>query len=715
MRHFSEVYRHLRRKNWRQYALLAGCTFFSVLLITAYACMMRSPTVLTILPEGGDSRKQVMMVFVLAVLGCAVFTTYASGLFFRQKSREIGTFLALGATRHQLKTELSKELALLSLGSCAAGALLGVPLSWGIWQIFRTMIVDTEEMVLRFDAQAYLFALAFSVFVILMLFLMGWRSIRRTNIIDIVQESHKSEPIRAVPRWYGPVGVLLIALGGFLGYFMSSFFVKVLHWYAPSVVDALFYLPALIGLYILLLHTVVNGWGGKKKQYRDLISTSMMKFQGRQTVRNMLVMTVLLAGAYFASFYAPMMLSSSGTSVASRPYDYLYHYRCDQDMIGQNDVAQLAQKHNVDITTWVTATGSILGTDGMEHIETESSIGVTYTEEYRELLQSATFLPERAYNAITSQKIDLAPGTCANVLDDDGGSSYLSGGDVTHLTNMVTGKTLDVTPAEPLSYTMLLGCYVLDDRDYEAISAGLTGQWQEDYVLFNVTDVEASFPFAKALFYDIVDHSGPEVEVFDAWDPVARQIAIEETGSYFCDPESLEESGTSSIDYDKPDSTEFRTSWKYMPQFKILDETELVKTMAVFLMLFIFIAIVCFAAVIVISFTRCMTIGMTNARVYDDLRHLGAPRSYLYRSVKGQVSRVFRVPILVGTILIYAFYTLIMYSNGEPMGITPSEASGMITCLGVIAVVSLLLYLVYRLTLKKVCSVTIDSKTAFPH
>ena len=677
--------------------------------------MMRSPTVLTILPEGGDSRKQVMMVFVLAVLGCAVFTTYASGLFFRQKSREIGTFLALGATRHQLKTELSKELALLSLGSCAAGALLGVPLSWGIWQIFRTMIVDTEEMVLRFDAQAYLFALAFSVFVILMLFLMGWRSIRRTNIIDIVQESHKSEPIRAVPRWYGPVGVLLIALGGFLGYFMPSFFVKVLHGYAPSVVDALFYLPALIGLYILLLHTVVNGWGGKKKQYRDLISTSMMKFQGRQTVRNMLVMTVLLAGAYFASFYAPMMLSSSGTSVASRPYDYLYHYRCDQDMIGQNDVAQLAQKHNVDITTWVTATGSILGTDGMEHIETESSIGVTYTEEYRELLQSATFLPERAYNAITGQKIDLAPGTCANVLDDDGGSSYLSGGDVTHLTNMVTGKTLDVTPAEPLSYTMLLGCYVLDDRDYEAISAGLTGQWQEDYVLFNVTDVEASFPFAKALFYDIVDHSGPEVEVFDAWDPVARQIAIEETGSYFCDPESLEESGTSSIDYDKPDSTEFRTSWKYMPQFKILDETELVKTMAVFLMLFIFIAIVCFAAVIVISFTRCMTIGMTNARVYDDLRHLGAPRSYLYRSVKGQVSRVFRVPILVGTILIYAFYTLIMYSNGEPMGITPSEASGMITCLGVIAVVSLLLYLVYRLTLKKVCSVTIDSKTAFPH
>ena len=97
MKTFSEVYAALRRKNRGQYGLLAGCCFFSVLLITAYACMMRSPTILTILPEGGDSRKQVMMVFVLAVLGCAVFTTYAAGLFFRQKSRETGVFLGRDA------------------------------------------------------------------------------------------------------------------------------------------------------------------------------------------------------------------------------------------------------------------------------------------------------------------------------------------------------------------------------------------------------------------------------------------------------------------------------------------------------------------------------------------------------------------------------------------------------------------------------------------
>ena len=45
MTDFSTVYAALRRRNRGQYALLAGCCFFSVLLITAYVCVMRAPTV----------------------------------------------------------------------------------------------------------------------------------------------------------------------------------------------------------------------------------------------------------------------------------------------------------------------------------------------------------------------------------------------------------------------------------------------------------------------------------------------------------------------------------------------------------------------------------------------------------------------------------------------------------------------------------------------
>ena len=704
MRHFSEVYGVLRRKNKSRYALLAGCSFFSVLLITAYSCMMRSPTILSVLPEGGDSRKQVMMVFVLAVVGCAVFTAYAAGLFFRQKSRETGVFLALGAARRQLQAEMGKELAVLSLLSCAAGALLGGPLAWGVWQIFRLFLVDSQEMALTFDPKAYLLALLFAGYVVAVLFWMGNRAVRHTNIMDVVQESHRSEPIREVKPWYGRVGILLVVTGALAGYLMPGFFVNVLCWYPPSAVSAVFYLPALVGIYMILLHTVVNGWR-RGKRYQNIITTSMMKFQGRQTVRNMLVMTLLIAGAYFAAFYSPMLSSSSAYSFSSRPVDFEYHMRSDQEQISRQEVETLAQEYGVEITSWAQVEAASLGGDGTVSIERNNGVlGVTYTTEYREIASGGTFFSESAWNALTGQRVDLAPGTCANVLDDEGGGDYLSGGDVTIVTNMVTGESLNVVPAQPLRFTMLLGCYVLDDGDYAAITRGLTDDWKQTYVCFNVADVQASYPFADALFHEIVSRSGSEVEVFDAWDPVSRQLQIAEKGSYnYDDREYLKANGMTVIDYNQCDTSDFRNYWLYMPQFRVLDQNDFVTTMAVFLMLFIFIALICFAAVVVIVFTRCMTLAFTNARVYDDLRHLGASNAYLFQTVRGQVSRVFLVPAVVGTAVISAFYGMILYFNDNRF--TPGEFAGMGTCAAVILVLSAVLYGVYRFTRRRVCRI----------
>ena len=702
MKNFSQVYGALRRRNRRQYALLAGCCFFSVLLITAYASMMRAPTILSILPEGGDSRKQVMMVFVLAVIGCGVFPTYASSLFFRQKSRETGIFLALGATQKQLKGELTRELALLSFGSCAAGAVLGAPLAWAVWQVFRALVVDTEEMALTFSPQSYLLALAFSLFVIVMLFLLGGRSIRRTNIMDIVQESHRSEPIRDVSRWYGPVGIALLAAGGFLGYMAPSFFILVLHWYPPEGLTAVFYLPALAGLYMILLHTVVNGWSGQKHQNKDLISTSQMRFQGRQTVRNMLVMTLLIAGAYFASFYTPMLGTGAMMGYDARPVDYEYHFRNDQDLPGEDEVRALAEDCGVTITSWAEAPMLRLGVDGWESVEEDGAVGTTWHAEYRELLTSQLFLPESGYNTLTGEHVDLAPGTVAGIFDSTGSGRSVFAGDATLLTNTVTGKILSVTAVERLRNDILFGRYVMDDGDYAAMAEGLPAEWRETTVAFNVENCADTYEFAKALFHEIVDRSGLEVAQLDAWDPVRKQIAEDSGEAYVFDRENLAEHGFEPIDYAQRDSFAFRSTWQYMPQFRVLDKADFVKTTAVFLTLFIFIALICFAAVIVIAFTRCMTIALINRRIYDDLRHLGAPNAYLYRSVRSQVKRVFFVPAVTGTTLIYAFYAMIMYFNDNR--ITDTEIAGLAVCLGVIAAVSALLYLVYRLTLNKVCA-----------
>ena len=219
-------------------------------------------------------------------------------------------------------------------------------------------------------------------------------------------------------------------------------------------------------------------------------------------------------------------MNSPGREPA-RLYSTPVSYTHLQSLPQRDEVQALAEETNVEITSWAQQGAAVLGKDGTYSIETDTGFGTTYTTAYAKLLHGATFFSESAYNALTGQDVDIPAGACANILDDEGGSGYLSGGDATHLTNMATGAELDVTPIEPLRYTMLLGCYVLDDIDYAVLTEGLTDVWREEYVFFNVTDVENSYPLAKALFDEIVDRSGPEVEVGDYYDDVAAALAAQ--------------------------------------------------------------------------------------------------------------------------------------------------------------------------------------------
>lgn len=700
MNSFSEVYARLRKKNRSQYALLIGCFFFASLMITAYSVMMRSPTVLSILPEGGDSRKQLMLIFLLTAAGCGVFISYASGLFFRYKSRETGIFLALGASKQQLAKELRRELSLMGALSCGLGILLGGPLAWAIWKGFRIFLVDTKEMHLSFDLQCFLIPLAFTAYVLFFLLLMLRRFLRRSNLMDIISETRKSESIRIVPRYYGWLGILLMIAGGILGYFAPVVLIHKLQWYPPESLSMIFYLPVFPGVYLLLLHTVVNGWRRKRNRYRNILSDSMMKFEGRRTVLNMVVVTLLIAGAYFASFYAPVLCTGSMLQFEDQKVDYAFHYRGDQSLPSQKEIRRMAEDRGVTLTRYAEATGSVLAVDGMAHIEENTKVGTVYHKEYREVLCSDVFLSETDYQRLTGETIDIPSGTVATVLSDTGDDGGLVSTKLSVVTNPLTGEKLSVTPAEsPLKNSVLFGCRVLDDADYAQVSEGLPPEWQEVRVLFNVKDVWETYEFAKALYYDIVDRSDASVAVFDSWDPVEKIQTEAEGLPYHYDNTYLEENERETIDYSEKDASSFRLYWKYMPQFRVLDKADFTKTMAVYLMLFVFIAILCFAAVCIILFTRCISIILSNARVYEDLRRLGASRRYLYAAMKNQISRVFFVPCLTGTFIISAFYLMILWSNDGFL--SSAELAGIGVCGVLILLVSALIWGIYRITLKK--------------
>ena len=457
------------------------------------------------------------------------------------------------------------------------------------------------------------------------------------------------------------------------------------------------YLPAFIGLYMILLHTVQNGWKRGESRYKHLVATGMMQFQGRQTVRNMLVITVLVAGAYFSAFYVPLMMVPAQMSYDRRPIDYAFSTRYDQPLISMEEIEQLAAEHGVRIKDYVTVQKAVLGIDGDEQVEKPGALGVTYDIEHRDLLASDRFLSESAYNALTGDSLDLAPGEIAGIFDSIGGG-YMSN-DVTLVANPLTGESLPVTPREDiLKSDLLFGCRVLCDEDYAAMTAGLPKAWLETQTFFNIDGAD-SYEFAKALFNKIVDSSGEEVALCSGYDNVVKQRYNERGESYYFD--APEEHGIPVMRYDQRNSSAFRLNWMYMPQFRVLDKADFFTSMAVFLLLFVFVSVLCFSAVAVILYTRCMTIAITNAWVYDDLRHLGASGAYLRGVARGQISRVFKAPVITGTLLILAFICMILMFNG-PTGISVYEAEALKVCLVVVAAISCLIFGLYRLTLRSV-------------
>ena len=158
----KQMEQKLQKADRKQSRLYLFCNFTALAIISAYSALMLSPTVQRVFPEGGDSRKQMYMIFVMTLAGCVVFTIYALGLFFRHKSGQLGILMAIGTSRRRLAPGLFREVMLLSGMSAIAGTIAGFPFVWIIWHGFRLILVDSSDMALTFDFRCLFISLLFS-------------------------------------------------------------------------------------------------------------------------------------------------------------------------------------------------------------------------------------------------------------------------------------------------------------------------------------------------------------------------------------------------------------------------------------------------------------------------------------------------------------------------------------------------------------------------
>ncbi len=690
----KQMEQKLQKADRKQSRLYLFCNFMALMIISAYSALMFSPTVQTVFPEGGDSAKQMYMIFVMTLIGCVVFTIYALGLFFRHKSGQLGILMALGASRKRLAPGLFREVIVLSSASALLGIVAGFPFVWVIWQGFRLILVDSSDMILSFDLKCLGVSILFFLLVVGFACVTAWRYLRKTNIMEVIREEHINEPVKELGKWCGPVGMGLIVAGVALGYGTPALCHAWFHMYPPSWIS-IFYAPVLVGLYMVMLHTVVHGWRSlRKNPYKNIISRSMMKFQGKQTVNNLIVITLLIAGACFGIFYLPANGVSAMLRYANQAYDYFYHYRADQNVPDQAAVEELSRKYQLTLKDWNECDYITLGMGQESIIEEEDSNH--YNIEYVVMNEEEKVLSEDAYRTLTGQDADVEPGTYMNITNTDETSLYTNN-NAREFTNMVTRKQIATEFAGYLHNDLLcdqVGCSVLSNEDYALISEGLTDDWRGRFVQFNI-DGNDNYQFANEFYKLFVSSFDKSCELPHYYDRV-QKIRENEAGEvYWGDTEDM-----SPVSFERVDSFNFRIYWVYQPQFRILSQNDYLRSMAVMFMMFLFICIVCMLTALVVCYTRCQTIALNNRYIFDDLKKLGASPEFLAKEVRSQCKNVFKVPTIIGMTAIYMFFIMILYANDGRM--LSAEVLALLVCLGIIGLLAAIVYAVYRASVRTI-------------
>ncbi len=693
----TKVWGKLRKKNKEHYRQFYFCVWFAVMLIGSYLMMLCSPLVSETLPVGGDSRKQVYMIFCVAAVGCIIFVVYATGLFLRYKSREVGVFLALGTDKGRLSRALIWEMGQGVLKIALLGLFTGGILALLIGKIFEAIAKEATDSKFAFTLPGIGLGVLFSVVIFLIILVQAVRFMRRSNIMDILNEQRKQESVKKMvsPR-YLTSGLLLTVTGLLVGFVLPTVVVNLFHHWLGGWTN-LFYLLTLVGLYQIMVYSISCHRRGKnpQKYYRNLVSYGMLKFQGRSIVRNMLVITLLLAGGLFAAFYIPTQSSSFQTGLEKNEALYSWYYTEDADELTQEDVLDLAKNFGVEISNYregefVQAVGSGVNRDLVDE-------NGNLIEQYEEQHAVYEYIGASQYEALTGEKISVEDGTYYMIQSPDAYENIFNKFDDMDKVYLDQEDTfLPLNFAGTVIYQSLVNGdwgfdinarYVVSDRDYERIEQG-TGEYPKvRQVLFDSSRGTLAVDFCRELYRSFAQRMSDSMKVGSNYDAYLAKT-------------SGEDSMYAMEAVYNPDIPVQESDWQFKPTLVLLEEENGLLTYAVYLLLFLYVAAICLAAVEIISYARSQTVGLAGRQVFEDLEKLGANHTYIRRVLKKQIQKVFVLPTVVGSLGILAFEVLMLGMNDGRY--TSGEIQMIPVLLVVILAVALCQYLMYRFSVRKV-------------
>lgn len=688
------LFTKLKKYNKGNYRQFSFCYALSVILVSTLTLFMLSPFVQSRLPIGGDSRKMLYMVYAVAVLGCVLFIIYATGLFLRFKSREVGIFMALGTPKRVLAKTLTKEIVLLILKLGIAGIIIGGVIAFVFGKVYEGFVQSATGDSFSLPLTGFIGSFLFVTITVCIVMGMAIRFLKRANLIEILNEERRTEPIKKnVDTKYLVWGIILIAVG-LLGGLIIPYIVSTMLKRSLSGFPYIFYVLVFIGLYRVMVYSIAVHKKGRhpQKYYKNLISFGMMKFQGISVVRNMLIVTLLIAGSLFAIFFSATNLIQGLGSAASEANDISYRYLGDAEKLTQEQVEKLAEDYQVGIDNYREAEFLRLLGSGVSRENYDKSGKLI--EEYRKQDYIKNFISADEFERVTGIAVNVQPGMYQYISREGNNENYwFLPDDLDLVQNPDSGLQKPLSYAGTVEYSSFFyhygqdgnANYILNDEDYTELEKGLSDEMHMTHILFDLSDTGDTYGFSKDLYARYCNSVSDSMKKMSAYDEYREATDSEYS---YSEPVEIE-----------PERLGMEIDWKYAPVFVPIQEKSFVQSYATLLLIFIFVAIVCLVSAGVIGYTRSITVAIKSKSVLMDVKKLGADRTYLNRVLKEQVKKVYVLPTIVAVVLMFVYYTLTLWQNDGTITLNeyPMIAVNVLTCLAV----CIYQYVLYRYSLKK--------------
>lgn len=399
---------------------------------------------------------------------------------------------------------------------------------------------------------------------------------------------------------------------------------------------------------------------------------------------------VLLISAFWGMQYYDSALRNSENA----PVDYSLHYPAAEQQITKEDIYDLASRHGVEITDYKEA-------EAAELLITYAGMDLSDDGKYFDIEKEkyAIFFSASEFSRIAGKQVTLMPGEYKTIVQQRYQEEIWAKPDcLLKVASPVTGEEMkpDYKGMEAFDNLARVSdpfAFILSDVDYAAYADGLREDNKENMVFFNVKNVMDTYPFAKELKDEYIAHATKISDHYLLYDAHEEELAKKAGKSY-------DYSGKAGL---TPDNPELLQNWKYAPIFKILSKGEVMRIVAVFVLLSVYIAIISLSAVGVMSYVRSITIAVDNRQLFEDMKKLGASRAYIVQVVKVQLRKIFVYPGIAGCGISLMFTGLLLYFNDMRVEMEEARLLGMEGILIVAA--AIFLYVMYRISFKKMRSI----------